>query len=751
MTRRVGATVVRAVAIRATAVRATAVRARAVRARAIRATALLVAAVAAAGTLGVVLATGPAARAESAPVAITGVQASTGRVEFFLAVRDLPGGTPLARATVTVYAGETLLPSTVRTVATSGRTAPRRAVVLVLDASGSMAGPRIAAARAAALDYAATAPPDVWLGLVTVSDRPTVALAPTADRAAFTSAVRRIVARGKTALYDGVLAAEALLDPTAARRGRRQAIGGSPVAGSSAAGSPAAGTSAARTSAAGTSAAGTPAARTPAARTPAARIPAVGASTEPFAERRVVVLSDGADTASTMSAEDLSRRLAAADATVDAVAFGEADRVRLATLTGATGGRVLPAGDPAALRGILRAMAARLSAPVVVTATVPPALGGQATTLRVRVSGGGGTVTGTASVRFRVDPGAGTAPRTFRAPGAGSGGLTVALAALAGALFLAVLLAVAPLTGRTDAQRRLGQLDRFSIGRRASMTASGATSLGGSKGASGGPMLQAALAMSERVVRRPGRRERIELALDRAGSPLRAAEWQLIRTGVTVGVALLLALVLPWWVGLPVGALIGWWGAGRYLRARAARRTRKFADQLPDALQLVVGSLRSGFSLPQSIDSLVREGADPVAGELGRALSETRLGGDLEDSLERVGERNASQDMIWLVMAIRIQREVGGNLSETLETAVNTMRERGRLVRHVRTLSAEGRLSAMILLGMPIVLGGWMFVFRRDYLRPLYTEPLGLAMLVGAVVMVGLGALWLRKLVQVEV
>jgi len=103
------------------------------------------------------------------------------------------------------------------------------------------------------------------------------------------------------------------------------------------------------------------------------------------------------------------------------------------------------------------------------------------------------------------------------------------------------------------------------------------------------------------------------------------------------------------------------------------------------------------------------------------------------------------------VMAIRIQREVGGNLSEVLETAVGTMRERARLGRHVRALSAEGRLSAMVLLGMPIVLGGWMFVFRREYLRPLYTEPVGVAMLVTSVLMVIAGGLWLRKLVKVVV
>jgi tight adherence protein B len=624
-----------------------------------------------------------AAPAAAGPqVAVTGLQASVGRVEFFVAARELPGGVALERAKITVRAGETVLPSTVRAVASGGRAQTKRGVVLVIDASGSMAGDRLAAARAAAADYAAAAPADVWLGLVTVSSTPTTVLAPTADRARFTEAARRITAKGTTALYDGIVAAEELLDPDE-----------NPVAGD-------------------------------------------------FLERRVVVLSDGEDTASRTDVDKLTRTLSRADATVDAVAFGEADRAVLASLTAVTGGEVLPADKPAALRGIFRAMAADLSAPVIVTATVPPALSGAQATLRVAVTAGGSTVEGAVPVRFEVDPTAAAAPDTFRVTPGRPTGLLIAAGALAAALFLGVLLAVLPLVGRSEVRRRLGQLDRFSMGRRAAVTM---------PDPAGNQMLKAALAVSERAVRKPGRRERMELALDRAGSSLRPAEWLLIRVGVLAASLLLAVLILPWWLGVPVGLLGGWGATAMYMRMRAARRTRRFADQLPDALQLVVGSLRSGFSLPQSIDALVREGADPVAGELGRALAETRLGGDLEDALERVGERNASQDMAWLVMAIRIQREVGGNLSETLETAVATMRERGRLFRHVRALSAEGRLSALVLLGMPIVLGAWMFVFRREYLRPLYTEPLGLLMLIGSVVMVGIGGLWLRKLVRVEV
>jgi tight adherence protein B len=629
-------------------------------------------------------AAGPATAAPTEPAAalVSGVQPSVGAVEFFLTARGLPAGQSLRQARITVTAAGTSLPTTVRTVATGGRDTPRNAVVLVIDTSGSMAGPRLAAARAAAVDYAAAAPPEVLLGLVTVAERSTVVLPPTNDRAGFTAAVERLAAGGGTALYDGVEAAVDLLDP---------------------------------------------------ARRPAA---------VDLVERRIMVLSDGTDTASKIRVERLTSALKRSPTIVDAVALGGGtDRSILGQLSGATGGRVLAAADPAALRPAFLDLAASLAAPVVVTATVPPALAGRSSSMSVRVTAGAVVAGADTTVTFRPNPAAAPPRAPFTAPGAGGGGLLTVVVPVAVALLAIGLLLLSPVNGRRHVQRRLQDLDRFT-GRAAPATA-GAEEAGN--------VLRAALAVSERAVARPGRRERIELALDRAGLNLRASEWQLIQAGSAGAAAVLLAVLLPWWCGLPAGVLVGWFGAAAYLRWRAGRRTRTFAEQLPDALQLVVGSLRAGFSLPQSIDALVREGSEPVAGELGRALAETRLGGGLEDALDRVGRRNASQDITWLVMAIRIQREVGGNLSEVLETAVGTMRERARLGRHVRALSAEGRLSALILLAMPIVLGGWMFAFRRDYLEPLYTRPLGIAMLATSVLMIGVGGLWLRKIVEVRV
>jgi tight adherence protein B len=620
------------------------------------------------------------ARAERVPeVSATGVSATAGSVEFFLAGRNLPPGTDLLRVPVTVTVGGMTLPSTARGVAGATQAAPKRGVVMVVDTSGSMAGARISAARTAMAQFAAAAPASAWLGLVTVSDKATVRLAPTPDRAAFTASLQLLTAAGETALHDGIQAGVDLLDP--------------------------------------------------------ARHPSAAG----FVERRVVVLSDGADTASTLPADRLRQRLARANAVVDAVAFGEADQTQLASITGATGGRAVPAADSARLAWVLRGMAGEMSAPVIVTARVPPHLRGRAVDLRVTVDVGGTALIATVPVTFRADPSVAAAPVTFRAPPTNVRLLPTALAAVAGALFLTGLFVLRPLLLRTDAQRLIRHLDRYAVGRRRSVTATRPA------------VVAAVLTVADRTMRKPGRRERAELALERAGSSLRPAEWQLVRTVAALALAVPATLVLPWWVGLPLGLLGGWVGSLRYLQLRAGRRTRAFAAQLPDALHLVVGSLRSGFSLPQAIDALVREGSDPVASEFGRALAETRLGGDLEDALERVGKRNGNREMEWLVMAIRIQREVGGNLSEVLETAVATMRDRSRLLRHIRALSAEGRLSALVLLGMPIVLGAWMFVFRREYLRPLYTEPAGLLMLGGSIVMVIIGGLWLRKLVQVRV
>jgi tight adherence protein B len=147
----------------------------------------------------------------------------------------------------------------------------------------------------------------------------------------------------------------------------------------------------------------------------------------------------------------------------------------------------------------------------------------------------------------------------------------------------------------------------------------------------------------------------------------------------------------------------------------------------------------------------VRDAGQPTAKELSRALAETRIGSDLEDSLDRLSHRMGSSNLQWTTMAIRIQRQVGGNLAETLRTTAGTLRERESLHRHVKGLSAEGRLSAYILIAMPIGLFLFMNMVNHEYLSLLWTEPLGWLMLVFALVSLSIGIVWMRKVVTVEV
>jgi tight adherence protein B len=168
-------------------------------------------------------------------------------------------------------------------------------------------------------------------------------------------------------------------------------------------------------------------------------------------------------------------------------------------------------------------------------------------------------------------------------------------------------------------------------------------------------------------------------------------------------------------------------------------------------LTLLASSLSTGFSLPQAIDAVVRDAAHPTGKEFGRALAETRIGADLEDSLDRLAHRMGSTNLEWTTMAIRIQRQVGGSLAETLRTTAVTLRDRESLKRHVQSLSADGRLSAYILIALPIVLFLYMYLTNPSYLALLWTTALGLGMSAFAVVSMGIGIFWMRKTVEVRV
>jgi len=318
------------------------------------------------------------------------------------------------------------------------------------------------------------------------------------------------------------------------------------------------------------------------------------------------------------------------------------------------------------------------------------------------------------------------------------------------ALFLLVLVLVVPTLTLAQKRRRLQQLELYRLAR--VQRALDTTAPGGpvGRGSLSGSVGRGALGITERVLRSGGLEERFARQIDRAGMNLRPQEWALLRVTVAAGVSVLLGLAFGL-VGVPFGLLFGWFGTAAYHRRRARLKSERFANQLPDGLQLVISSLRSGFSLQQALEAMLREVGEPLSTEFGRAMAETRLGMSLEDALDRLAVRVGNPDLSWAVLALRIQREVGGNLAQVLAATVDTIRERERLRGHVRALSAEGRLSAWILVGLPVVSAAFMFTVRRDYIEPLVTDPRGVLMLLCGVTLLCIGGFWLSRVVKVEV
>jgi tight adherence protein B len=453
--------------------------------------------------------------------------------------------------------------------------------------------------------------------------------------------------------------------------------------------------------------------------------------------RSILVLSDGADTGSNTTLEVLSREAADAGVVIDVVSLAEADRAaELAGLSEATQGAVIPA-DPTALATVFGQQADALSQQLLIS-FVPPADAAADATVDVSVTSQGETYNDSALISLPDD---GTQLNVVESGEA----LVSRPVMLAGALALAlglggilVTILVGATDGRSSTERRLDSYfgdDGKSGGHRGSAAK---TDLKGS-----------AVAVADRVVT-ADLETRISQRLTGAGSALTAAEWLLLHAGIAVGSAVVgfvmggggMAIL-----GLALGAVLPW----MYLKFRHKRRLNKFNANLAQSLGLIAGGLQAGLSLPQAVDTVVREGNEPIAGEFKRALIEQRLGIDITDALEGVGERMESDDFAWVVMAIRIQREVGGNLAEILHTVSDTLREREYLRRQVKALSAEGRMSAWLLGALPVGMFGYMMMANRDYVEPLYTTGLGWAILVGAVMLLGMGGFMMAKLVKVEV
>lgn len=243
----------------------------------------------------------------------------------------------------------------------------------------------------------------------------------------------------------------------------------------------------------------------------------------------------------------------------------------------------------------------------------------------------------------------------------------------------------------------------------------------------------------------------LEVMLYQAGVNMRVGTFLLIIL-VTGALAMLLFQIF---FGRPLfGVLVGLVAASIpyfVVRSKKTKRTRQMEEQLPDAMDLMTSALRAGLSLPAALQLVAQEAPSPLAEEFGHTFDEQNLGLDIRDAMVNLAKRIDSVDVKFFVTAVVVQRETGGNLAEIMQNIAHIIRERFRILGDVRTLTAHGRFSGIILSILPIAMGFLIAVIAPDYMLGFLRDPTGQALLMVALVMQIIGFVWIRKVVNIRV
>ncbi len=263
--------------------------------------------------------------------------------------------------------------------------------------------------------------------------------------------------------------------------------------------------------------------------------------------------------------------------------------------------------------------------------------------------------------------------------------------------------------------------------------------------------LRRAAAKAETVAESRGRAGMIATALEQANIPLRPGEAIIAAVGVAIIIALLLGMLTGSIIWAVIAGAVVLIFSYLYVNHVASKQRKAFDMQLPDTLNLLSTSLRAGYSIMQAIEAAAQEAPEPSRREFGRAMAEMRLGRPMIDALGDIAIRMESKDFEWTVLAISIQREVGGNLAEVLQTTAETILHRNRFRREVKALTAEGRFSMWIMAGLPVVVFLGISILNPGYAEPLYTTVAGYVMMGAGVMLMGVGIFWMNRIVKIEV
>jgi tight adherence protein B len=264
-------------------------------------------------------------------------------------------------------------------------------------------------------------------------------------------------------------------------------------------------------------------------------------------------------------------------------------------------------------------------------------------------------------------------------------------------------------------------------------------------------LFQRAVNLTSNLAERQGLLVKAERALEQANLPLRAAEGLTFYIGVVLAAGVVGFLAQRSVLGALIMMALGVIMPPAVVNHIAKRRRKAFMMQLPDTLTLLAGTLKAGYSFMQGVEAVSREVEEPMGSELRRVVAEAQLGRPLEEALDASADRMASADFSWAVMAVRIQREVGGNLSELLITVAETMTARQRLRGEVAALTAEGKISAIVLGILPVGLGGVLFVINPEYMNVLLSDTIGRIMLGVACASALAGFAWMKKIINIDI
>jgi tight adherence protein B len=456
----------------------------------------------------------------------------------------------------------------------------------------------------------------------------------------------------------------------------------------------------------------------------------------PLPGRVIIVLSDGADNASTGSLTTAIKAAHEANALIYAIGIEGVGFTSepLEQLTSSTGGRYYGAASTSDLAAVYTSIAKALKKTwriQYVTAARP----GESIRLTASIVGAGST---TELAKIPVGNAASLPAPTKLLPknAYGPGGpLAIAIAVSALVLF-GCLFFLAGIRGSWVRSRIVAH------------TGEGKGNSKQKRKERRSEMLSSIFATTERTLGHLKQWRKISKMLERADIQLRTVEF----VWITIGAALLMAMLAFLFRAGPVVFIALTVAAGMipfgWVWLKMRKRLKAFEDELPDLLITIAASLKAGHSFKQGLQAVVDEGHPPANDEFKRVLTEASLGRPMDDALLEMAERMASKNFEFAITAVTIQRQVGGSLATLFDMVADTVRQRQQFTRKIRALTAMGRMSAYTLIGIPFFLAGIITLVNRTYMHPLYYSHTGHIVILIGLVMMGIGSLILKKIVS---